>query len=242
VTSERATKNINRIIPGIVLQIGHFSRDEHLLTGCDNLVDAKTLNASKQRYRKKSAEFGFAVNQRQTEVESDYRKHAAKLDAEYHQPGDATTFKSILREYDKDGEVLGFVVGYSGEASLDVYRVADHVAIRTSASIAKAMQTQRICRVWGHPLHVDSRRSSWIACRTTWTRRPALAIGGASWMLMSSLTSATRPRPEKAVFNGFLTTPTGQTKLTAFSPDNPFRTDLPFGLIRSCAGVVEKKS
>jgi hypothetical protein len=56
--------------------------------------------------------------------------------------------------------VLGLVVGYYGEASSDVYRVADLVATRlaskhleyarTSASIAKAMQTQRICRAWGH--------------------------------------------------------------------------------------------
>jgi hypothetical protein len=56
--------------------------------------------------------------------------------------------------------VLGLVVGYSGEASSDVHRVADHVATRlaskhleyarTSESIAKAMQTQRICRAWGH--------------------------------------------------------------------------------------------
>jgi hypothetical protein len=56
--------------------------------------------------------------------------------------------------------VLGLVVGYSGEASSDVYRVADLVAtrlaskhleyIKTPASIAKAMQTQRICCAWGH--------------------------------------------------------------------------------------------
>jgi hypothetical protein len=58
----------------------------------------------------------------------------------------------------KDGEVLGLVVGYSGEASSDVYRKADLVAtrlaskhleyIRMSASITKALQTQRICRGW----------------------------------------------------------------------------------------------
>jgi hypothetical protein len=65
------------------------------------------------------------------------------------------TFKSILNKYGKDGEVLGLVVGYSGEVSSDNYRVADLVAtrlaskhldyVRTSASIAKAMQTQRMC-------------------------------------------------------------------------------------------------
>jgi transcription initiation factor TFIIIB Brf1 subunit/transcription initiation factor TFIIB len=101
-----------------------------------------------------------AVKQRQAEVNSEYRKKADKLDAEYHQHGDATTFKSILNEYGKGGEVLGLVVGYSGEASSDVHRVADLVAtrlaskhldyVRTSKSIAKAMQTQRICRAWGH--------------------------------------------------------------------------------------------
>jgi hypothetical protein len=46
---------------------------------------------------KKSTDFGFAVNHRQIEVESEYRKKAEKLDAEYHQPGGATTFKSILK-------------------------------------------------------------------------------------------------------------------------------------------------
>jgi hypothetical protein len=51
-------------------------------------------------------------------------------------------------------------MGYSGEASSDVYRFADLVATRlaskhlkyarTPTSIVKAMQTQRICRTWGH--------------------------------------------------------------------------------------------
>jgi hypothetical protein len=52
------------------------------------------------------------------------------------------------------------VVGYSGEASSDVHRVADLVATRlaskhleyvmTTKLITKAMQTQRICRAWGN--------------------------------------------------------------------------------------------
>jgi hypothetical protein len=46
-------------------------------------------------------DFGFAVQKRQTEVKSEYRKKADKLDAQYHQPGDATTFKSILNEHGK---------------------------------------------------------------------------------------------------------------------------------------------
>jgi hypothetical protein len=160
VTDEIAVKIMNGIIPDFTIQTGHHSPDKHSLAGCGHLADAKTLNASKQHYHKKSTDFGFAVKQRQTEVKSDYRKKAGKLHAEYHQPGDATTFKSILNEFSKGGEVLGLVVGYSGEASSDVYRVADLVAnrlaskhldyARTSKSIAKAMRTQRICRAWGH--------------------------------------------------------------------------------------------
>jgi hypothetical protein len=159
-TDEDAKKIMNGIIPDLIIQTGHHSPDEHPLAGCDHLADTKTLNASKQHYHKKSRDLGFAVQQRQTEVKSDYRKKAGKLDAQYHQPGDATTFKSILNEYDRGGEVLGLVVGYSGEASSDVHRVADLVTtrlasnhldyVRTSKSIAKAMQTQRICRAWGH--------------------------------------------------------------------------------------------
>ena len=91
--------------------------------------------------------------------------HAEKLDAKYHpQPGDAPTLKSILNEeYGKDGEVLGLVVGFSGEgreASSDVHLVADFVAsrlatkhleyVRTSASVAKALKAQQIYRAWGH--------------------------------------------------------------------------------------------
>ena len=83
------------------------------------------------------------------------------LDAKYHpQPGDAVTFKSILNEYGRDGEVLGLVVGFTGEASSDVHEVADFVAtrlaskhvefFRTAASVAKAMKAQQIHRVWGH--------------------------------------------------------------------------------------------
>jgi hypothetical protein len=54
----------------------------------------------------------------------------------------------MLNEYGKGGEVLGLVVGYSGEASWDLSRVANLVVtrlasknleyVRTSASIAKA--------------------------------------------------------------------------------------------------------
>jgi hypothetical protein len=113
-------------------------------------------------------DFGFAVKQRQTEDKSEYRKKADKLDAKYHQPGDETTFKSILNEYGKGGEVLGLVVGYSGEASSVLHCVADLVAtrlaskhleyVRTLVSIAKAMQTQRICRAWGHSFARGSAR------------------------------------------------------------------------------------
>jgi hypothetical protein len=118
------------------------------------------LNASKHHYHKRSTDFGFAVQQRQTEVKSEYQKEADKLDAQYHHPGDATTSKSILNDYGKFSEVLGLVVGYSGNASSDIYHVADLVVtrlaskhldyVRTSKSIAKAMQTQSICRAWGH--------------------------------------------------------------------------------------------
>jgi hypothetical protein len=94
------------------------SLDKSAVTICDDthqlFTGTKTLNASKQHYHKKSTDFGFAVKQRQTEVKSEYRKKAGKLDAKYHQPGDATTFKSILNEYDRGDGVLGLVVGSSG--------------------------------------------------------------------------------------------------------------------------------
>jgi hypothetical protein len=66
VTDEDAIKNINGIIPDIVLQLGHLSRNENSFAGCDHLTDAKTLNASEQHYHKKSTDFGSAVNLRQT--------------------------------------------------------------------------------------------------------------------------------------------------------------------------------
>jgi hypothetical protein len=104
------------------------------------------------------------------------------------------------------------IVGYSGEASSDVHRVADLVATRlaskyleyarTSTSIAKAMQTQRICRAWGHSIARGSARVILDRLGTTWIRRPALAIGEASWTLALSSTSSTRPRLEEAVLNG----------------------------------------
>jgi hypothetical protein len=126
-TDEDAVKIMNGIIPDLIIQTGHHSPDVHPLAGCDHLVDTKTLNASENQYHKTSTDFGFAVKQRQTEVKSEYRKQAGKLDAEYHQPGDATTFKSILNDYGKGSEVLGLVLGYSGEASSDVHCVADLV-------------------------------------------------------------------------------------------------------------------
>jgi hypothetical protein len=77
-------------------------------------VVEKALPKKKKHYHKKSTDFGFAVKQRKTEVKSDYRKHADKIDAEYHQPGDAPTFKSILNEFGKGGEVLGTGAGKGG--------------------------------------------------------------------------------------------------------------------------------
>jgi hypothetical protein len=84
VTDETAMKNTNGIIPDLILQLGHLSRDEHSVDGCGYLADTKTLNANKQHYHKKSMDFGFAVNQWQIEVKSDHQKHDDKLDAEYH--------------------------------------------------------------------------------------------------------------------------------------------------------------
>jgi hypothetical protein len=66
VTDEDAQNKINGIIPDLVLQTGHLSRDEHLLAGYGHLADTKTLNASKQHYHKKSMDFGFAAHLRQT--------------------------------------------------------------------------------------------------------------------------------------------------------------------------------
>jgi hypothetical protein len=102
-----------------------------LLTALNSVLLALLKGQARQkRYQPPCADFGFAANQRQTEVKSEYRKKAGDLDAKYHQPGDTTTFKSILNEYGMGGEMLGLVVGYSGKASSDVYRVADLVATR----------------------------------------------------------------------------------------------------------------
>jgi hypothetical protein len=81
VNDEDAKKVMNAIIPGIITQTGHHSPDEHPLAGCDHLADTKTLNASEYHHHKTSTDFDFAVQQRQTEVKSDYRKQADKLDA-----------------------------------------------------------------------------------------------------------------------------------------------------------------
>jgi inhibitor of KinA sporulation pathway (predicted exonuclease) len=84
---ENARKVMNGIIPDLIIQTGHHSPDEHPLAGCDHLADTKKLNASTNHYHKKSTDFGFAVKQRQTDVKSEYRRKADKLDAQYHQPG-----------------------------------------------------------------------------------------------------------------------------------------------------------
>jgi hypothetical protein len=53
VTDETAIKNINGIIPDLVLQLGHLSRDEHSLAGCGHLANTKTQNARKKHYHEK---------------------------------------------------------------------------------------------------------------------------------------------------------------------------------------------
>jgi hypothetical protein len=86
--------------------------------------------------------------------------------------------------------VLGLVVGYSGEAPSDVYRVADLVAtrlaskhleyVRTPESIAKAMQTQRIFRTWGHSFARGFARVILDRVREILDPAPGSSIGGAS--------------------------------------------------------------
>jgi hypothetical protein len=130
--------------------------------------------------------------------------------------------------------VLGFVVGYSGEASSDVYRAARSTRqasmhleyARASASIAKAMQTQRICRAWGHSFARGFTRVILDFVRGYLTRRPALAIRGTSWTLPPSSTSSTRSQLKEAVLNG----------LFPESPPPPFsfRSYYHINLFRSC--------
>jgi hypothetical protein len=233
-TDEDANIVLNAMIPDLIIQTGHHSPDEHPLAGCDHLADTKTLNASKQHYHRKSTDFGFAVKQRQTEVKSNYRKKAGKLDAQYHQPGDATTFTSILNEYGKGGEVLGLVVGYSCEASSDVHRLADLVAtrlaskhleyVRTSKSIAKAMQTQRTYCAWGHSFARGFARVILYRVRDDLDQVPGSRNWGseldadAEFQLLLPALSWKRPF------------------LTAFSPETPpiSRAYYPINLVRSC--------
>ena len=95
-------------------------------------------------------------------MKSEYRRHAEQLDAKFHPAGDGTTFKSILNEYGRDGEVHGLVVGYAGEASSDVrasgrgrgdsFGIGHLEFVRTTWSVAKVLHTQRIHREWGHSL------------------------------------------------------------------------------------------
>jgi hypothetical protein len=58
------------------------------------------LLAFKSRSLLQEALKKLPLYQRKTQVKSDYRKKAEKLDAEYHQPGDATTFKSKTSRLD----------------------------------------------------------------------------------------------------------------------------------------------
>jgi hypothetical protein len=50
-TDEDAAKNMNGIIPDLIIQTGYHSPDEHPLAGCDHLADTKTLSASENRER-----------------------------------------------------------------------------------------------------------------------------------------------------------------------------------------------
>jgi hypothetical protein len=50
VIDEEAISNMKGIIPDLVLQLSHLSRDEHSLAGCDHLADTKKLIAITQHY------------------------------------------------------------------------------------------------------------------------------------------------------------------------------------------------
>ena len=96
---------------------------------------------------------------RQLAVKAEYYRHAGALDQKYHNatPG---PFTGILRDYGKNGEVLGLVVGAFGEASEDVYKLRDLAADQlarahasrfdTTPDIARDLFTYQLNRKWGH--------------------------------------------------------------------------------------------
>jgi hypothetical protein len=127
--------------------------------------------------------------------------------------------------------VLGLVVGYSGEASRDVYRVADLVAtrlsskqpeyIRTSTSIAKAMQTQRICRAWGPSFARGFARLILDRVRDNLDQAPGSRNWGSELDADAEFNFFTRPRREKAVLKGLFPDTPIPRLLALFAPEQP---------------------
>jgi hypothetical protein len=125
------------------------------------------------------------------------------------------------------------VVGYSGEASWDVRRVADLVATRlaskhlddarTTASTAKAMQHQRTCRAWGHSFARGFARVILDRVRDNLDQAP----GSRNWG--SELDA-------DAEFNFFYPSSARRPFLRAFPPETPpfSRACYPINLVRSC--------
>jgi len=159
-------KELNGIIPDILIKLGHLPRDEdstNHLKGFDHLADIKTL-APGAIYVSCDAESAHAVARRQKEVKREYFKKAEKLDRKFHNtpPGTVGPFSRVLRDYGVQGEVLGLVVGAFGEVSQDVHHLRDVVAeklveIHTSyfkipTNRAKSFVVNLLTRKWGHSI------------------------------------------------------------------------------------------
>jgi hypothetical protein len=166
INSVEEERELNGIIPDILIKLGHLPRDEdssNHLKGFDHLADIKTL-APGAIYVSGDTESAHAVARRQKEVKREYSKKAEKLDRKFHNtpPGTVGPFSRVLRDYGVQGEVLGLVVGAFGEVSQDVHHLRDVVAeklveIHTSyfkipTNRAKSFVVNLLTRKWGHSI------------------------------------------------------------------------------------------
>jgi len=129
---EENDRHLQGIIPDLMIDATRlipFTQAESL-QGVISLVDAKTLAPGLVYSEHSNTKPNEAVEKRSSAVNTQYHRHAHKLDRNLHHtaPGTLGIIEQELNTYGHSGRVLGAVVGAFSECSKDIYTIRDLIA------------------------------------------------------------------------------------------------------------------
>ena len=163
VTNTQHTKEINSIVPDLVIDASGPHLGDTSLGRATHVVDFKTMSG-RHEYYDELLPMGSAANRRQEDVSADYYSTAKRLDSRLHgtSEGDAPGpfVKVLLNLGGENHLVLGPTVGFYGEGSEHLEMLRDLVCaglagrhrshIRNSPETSIGLHRFLLNHKWGH--------------------------------------------------------------------------------------------